>query len=261
MNYCPHCGAPNPAERCDRCGADLDPDTHPLAQDAVTQRAGAPYAPPPPRRGSGGLVAGAIVVLAVLLVALGVGVLRPDLIGLRGGSPFAVAGEAPPGSSAGSGSVVPTASDPATGSASGSATGSDSDPATDPAGGSTDAAVALRRQTDADRSALLAVEGSWVPQLSSKRPGTRDAGRTFDAAAILAEHEALRAAHPQARLLWSGDWASFSTGDYWVTVLADPSTSPAGANAWCDAQGFGADDCFAKLLSRTGGSSGTAVHR
>jgi hypothetical protein len=44
-------------------------------------------------------------------------------------------------------------------------------------------------------------------------------------------------------------------------VLATPSSSPGGANSWCDRQGFGADDCFAKRLARSGGSEGTAVHR
>ena len=100
-----------------------------------------------------------------------------------------------------------------------------------------------------------------MPQLSSKRPGTVASGRTYDAAAILAEHEQLRARHPQARLLWSGDWPVFGSDDYWVTVLATPSSSAGGANSWCDRQGFGADDCFAKWLARSGGSEGTAVHR
>ncbi len=240
------------AERCARCGAEVDPVTRPLALHPVAPRpapgwAGAPYGPAtPPRRPAGGLIGGAIAVLAVLLVALGLGLVRPDLIGLSGGSPFAVAGEAPPGSAAGTGPA---------------ATGSG--PVTPVAGGSSvaDPTSALRQQAAADRSAVLAVEGTWVPQLSSKRPGTVDRGRTYDAAAILAEHETLRAAHPQARLLWSGDWASFSADDYWVTVLADPASSAAGANAWCDTQGFGADDCFAKRLLRTGGSEGTSVHR
>ena len=46
--------------------------------------------------------------------------------------------------------------------------------------------------------------GSWVPQLSSKRPGVAD-GMTWDCEAIWAEHMRLRSAY-NAKLFWSGDW-------------------------------------------------------
>ncbi|WP_433782451.1 hypothetical protein ACQPX6_21480 [Actinomycetospora sp. CA-101289] len=197
---------------------------------------------PPPRRGASGLVVGAVALLVVLLVGLGVGLVRPELLGLSSGTPSLAEGEPAPGTDVGTTEVAP---------ASGDTTAA---PTTDPT-------TELHRLARSDDAALDAVTGAWVPQLSSKRPGLVDGGRTWDAAAILAEHEALRARYPQARLLWSGDWPVFTGGDYWVTVLASPSSSAATANGWCDRQGLGADDCFAKRLARSGGSEGTAVHR
>lgn len=197
--------------------------------------------PPPRRRGSNGWVVAGVAVLVVLLVGLGVGLVRPELVGLSARSPVAASGEAAPGTGAASpeirSPVAPAASAPV------------------------DPTAELRRLARSDATALAAVENAWVPQLSSQRPGTVVSGRTYDAAAILAEHEQLRARHPGARLLWSGDWPVFAGDDYWVTVLATPSSSAGGANSWCDRQGFGADDCFAKWLARSGGSEGTAVHR
>jgi hypothetical protein len=193
--------------------------------------------PPPRRRGPSGWMLAAVAVLVVLLVGLGVGLVRPELFGLSARSPFAASGEAAPGTGTTSPQVAPAASAPA------------------------DPSAELERLARSDAAALAAVENAWVPQLSSKRPGTVASGRTYDAAAILAEHEQLRARHPGARLLWTGDWPVFGSDDYWVTVLATPSSSAGGANSWCDRQGFGADDCFAKWLARSGGSEGTAVHR
>ena len=197
--------------------------------------------PPRRRRGPSGWTIAAVAVLVALLVGLGVGLVRPELFGLSARSPFAAAGEAAPGAGAApeirSSPVAPAASAPV------------------------DPSAELERLARSDAASLAAVENAWVPQLSSKRPGTVASGRTYDAAAILAEHEQLRARHPQARLLWSGDWPVFGSDDYWVTVLATPSSSAGGANSWCDRQGFGADDCFAKWLARSGGSEGTAVHR
>jgi hypothetical protein len=78
-------------------------------------------------------------------------------------------------------------------------------------------------------------------------------GTTYDAAAVLADHQRLRAAHPDALLLWSGSFTSFRGSDYWVTVVDRSFPTPAAANAWCDSVGFGADDCYAKSLSHTSG--------
>ena len=66
---------------------------------------------------------------------------------------------------------------------------------------------------------------------------------------------------PNVRLLWSGDWSVYRESDYWVAIYGQGFTTAAGANAWCDAQGFAADDCFAKRLSRTAGPAGTTEPR
>ena len=119
----------------------------------------------------------------------------------------------------------------------------------------------LRDQVDQDRSRVESTTGWWVPQLSSKKSGTVDGGVRYDDETILGHYRGLAAQYPGAALLYSGDWPVFKKGDYWVVVVAQPFATPAQANAWCDEQGFGADDCFAKSLSHSGGPTGTTVHR
>ncbi len=119
----------------------------------------------------------------------------------------------------------------------------------------------LRSEVDRDRSRVESVTGYWVPQLSSKRTGTVDGGIRYDDAMILDHYRGLAAQYPGTALLYSGDWPVFKGGDYWVVVVAQPFSSAAQANAWCDDQGFGADDCLAKSLSHSGGPAGTTVNR
>jgi hypothetical protein len=120
---------------------------------------------------------------------------------------------------------------------------------------------ALRAAVAASDASVESLAGMWVPQLSSKRNGTVDNGTTYDAASIYAHYQALAAAHPGALLLWSGDWSTYRESDYWVVISGQGFTTAAGANAWCDAQGFAADDCYAKRLSHTAGPSSAAVPR
>lgn len=119
----------------------------------------------------------------------------------------------------------------------------------------------LRAQVDQDRSRVESVTGMWVPQLSSKRPGTVADGTTYDDASILAHYRGLASQYPGAALLWSGDWPVFKGSDYWVVIVAQPFSTAEQANAWCDAQGFGRDDCLAKTLSHSGSPAGTTVNR
>jgi hypothetical protein len=119
----------------------------------------------------------------------------------------------------------------------------------------------LRSEVDRDRDRVESVTGYWVPQLSSKRDGTVDGGIRYDDATILDHYRGLAAQYPGAALLYSGDWPVFKGDDYWVVVVAQPFSSAAQANAWCDDQGFGADDCLAKSLSHSGGPAGTTVNR
>ena len=62
----------------------------------------------------------------------------------------------------------------------------------------------------------------WVPQLSSKRPGTVDPetpGVVWHNQLTLQEHLRLRQQY-NAKFIWSGDWpsANFAAPEYWVTV-------------------------------------------
>ena len=111
--------------------------------------------------------------------------------------------------------------------------------------------AALRRLAAADADDVAAdLVGSWVPQLSSKKDGTHDRidARTYDYTAIYDEHLQLRLAHPDVRLLWSGDYGSFRNGDYWVTVAGVPTDEPGSSLDWCRDSGREPSHCFAKLL-------------
>lgn len=117
----------------------------------------------------------------------------------------------------------------------------------------------LQRIASDDRPFVSAeLADRWVPQLSSKRPGVVDNGQVWDNAMTLQEHLQLRQRYPGARLLWSGDWSTFSAPDFWVTIAGIPFGNPAGALAWCRNQGFDRDHCIAKIVSTThpvGGST------
>ncbi|HET6732672.1 hypothetical protein [Mycobacterium sp.] len=91
----------------------------------------------------------------------------------------------------------------------------------------------------------------WVPQLSSKRPGLVAEGQTWTNAMTLAEHEQLRQTYPGVRLLWSGDWSTFSESNFWVTIVGTGFPTADGALAWCTSSGFDRDHCYAKLISTT----------
>ena len=125
----------------------------------------------------------------------------------------------------------------------------------------TEAPGQLQALAGSDSATVEGLVGSWVPQLSSKRPGLVADGQTWDAASILAEDQALRAAHPDVRLLWSGDFANYRGHDFWVSVVGDPMPTAAAANTWCDAQGFDADHCYAVRLTHSGGPAGNSVMR
>lgn len=123
------------------------------------------------------------------------------------------------------------------------------------------AASLLQDQRETDRSALAGAVGSWLPQVSSKREGTTVDGVSWTAARIWQEFERTRQQHPDTRLAWSDDWSSFRQGGYWVTVIDERYSSAAQANAWCDAQGYATDQCYAKRLTTTGGFAGNTVPR
>lgn len=110
----------------------------------------------------------------------------------------------------------------------------------------------LRAIAASDKPMVLAtLANTWVPQLSSKRLGLVAEGRTWTHSAILVEHQRLRQAYPGARLLWSGDWSTFSHSNFWVTVAGPTFPTAEGALAWCRSNDFDRDHCFAKLISTT----------
>lgn len=121
-----------------------------------------------------------------------------------------------------------------------------------------DPAEALDQVAAADRAeAVDSLEGAWVTQLSSKRVGLKAEGKTWTAQDILDEHQALRGMYPDARLVWSGDFASFKEKDFWVTIIGLGHHTPEAALDWCVENGLGPDHCYAKQLNTTGGHEGT----
>jgi serine/threonine-protein kinase len=119
----------------------------------------------------------------------------------------------------------------------------------------------LREQAAADREAVARLVGRWVPQISSKAPGMVIGGVTVDEARILAEFRANQAKFPDAALVRSGDYRSFTRRGLWVTVVARAFADADAANEWCERQGFDTDDCFAKRLTNSGTPRGNTVLR
>lgn len=121
----------------------------------------------------------------------------------------------------------------------------------------------LRSQADADSATVSGpLDGTWVPQLSSKKPGLVLDGTTWDAGAVWEHYLRLKATFPNAILLYSDDWSVFDAGGHWwVVAVAEPFATAEEANAWCDAHGLSKDDCFAKYLKVGGSSEGTTVLR
>ncbi|MDX1874510.1 hypothetical protein SBI67_20515 [Mycolicibacterium sp. 120266] len=106
------------------------------------------------------------------------------------------------------------------------------------------------------------IANRWVPQVSSKRAGLEIKGRELTNADVLTDHLAYRQRYGEARLVYSGQWSTFSGPDWWVTVVGPSWYFPADANRWCDSEGFGVDDCFAKFVSSMfGAEEGTTVYR
>ena len=121
----------------------------------------------------------------------------------------------------------------------------------------------LKWQVDHDRPSVTKdLTGKWVAQLSSKKPGMTADGMTWDNRTTLQEFLKLRQKYPSAKLLYSENWPVFDAGgEYWVTIAGTPYSTAAEANAWCDAQGFDAEHCFAKYIDTKGPSEGTTVNR
>jgi hypothetical protein len=134
----------------------------------------------------------------------------------------------------------------------------------DPAHGSADgtAANALKELSGADyRPVKSGLENRWVPQISSKKVGLYTDGITYTNVDILRDHLTLRQRYEGVRLVSSEDWTTFNGSNWWITVVARPSSDAASANRWCDAHGIDPFNCFAKMISSTLGPDGTTVFR
>lgn len=122
---------------------------------------------------------------------------------------------------------------------------------------------ALQRLADVDRDSVQELEGSWVPQLSAKKNGTFDRidQHTYNYTDIYAETLRLRIDYPDARLVWSGDYGSFTYPDYWVTINATPYGAPKPVLNWCAQEGFPKSHCYAKRLLTNGPVEGSTRSR
>ncbi|MBB5166485.1 hypothetical protein [Mycobacterium sp. AZCC_0083] len=119
----------------------------------------------------------------------------------------------------------------------------------------------LRQLAAGDRPFVSAqLADRWMPQLSSKQPGTIDNGFTWDDTLTLYEHQRLRDRYG-AKLVWSGDWASFDVKDAWVTIAPTTFTNADGALGWCYQNGFPMNYCAAKLVSATHPPAGAFAHQ
>ncbi len=119
----------------------------------------------------------------------------------------------------------------------------------------------LRRLLREDRPAVEALADQWVPQLSAKRPGLVANGITYNYVEILRDFRTIHARYPDALLLFSGEYSSFKYGNFWITVVPLPQFDGESANAWCDSEGIGPDDCYAKMISHTVGYDGATLLR
>lgn len=164
---------------------------------------------------------------------------------------------ATPGGSGGSGSLADGATTPPV-----QVTKTIADPTTETTSATpADSRSLLQRQVDQDRPEVDQLIGSWLPQLSAKKPGMVANGITYDYDAIWADFVNNRQQHPEALLLWSGDYASFKYPDFWITVEPRQFGDGTSANAWCDSYGINKDDCYAKRLMHTGGYAGNTLLR
>jgi hypothetical protein len=104
---------------------------------------------------------------------------------------------------------------------------------------------------EASRSAAEAVTGNWIPQL----------GSYTDSPSAMHRFDDVVAAYPDAIMIWSGDYSSFASGNYYVIMLPRTFSSASAVNSWLDSQGIEANLGFAKFLSHSAGSDGSTVER
>lgn len=231
--------------------------------------AGAASAPAPAPADGGGsgrtvaiAVACTVAVIAVLAV-LAVVALKPFDDSNSDNATGDPAGEITDDPSVGSDSVDTTVADPVETSVSQAPTTTLPPPTTaapttaPPVDPQATALAALQQTQRADAGEVDGVLDYWIPQISSKRPGLEADGIVYQNDTILRNHENLvdRFGAERVALIWSGDFSTFESRDFWVTVVLRPSTDPQDALSWCVNNGLDAKNCNAKKLSHTQGTS------
>lgn len=101
-------------------------------------------------------------------------------------------------------------------------------------------------------SVVDSVEGYWVPQLGAMRIGSGSSTDEWTEEDVLVAFEGYRARYPDAAMLWSGDWAVYTEPYWYVVIVASPAADPDTVLRWCRDEGFDANSCLAKKLSRDG---------
>jgi serine/threonine-protein kinase len=123
-----------------------------------------------------------------------------------------------------------------------------------------DSSVNLAYQARADQALADSLVEYWLPQISTKAAGMIVDGVRYDDARILSEFRTAQRNYG-AFLVRTSDFSTFEKSGYWVVLVPNASSTPDSANAWCDANGFSRDDCFAKRLSHTRTPPGNTVGR
>lgn len=128
-------------------------------------------------------------------------------------------------------------------------------------GDPTSALRALQNAASADKPRADALVGTWVPQVSSKRDGLEADGIRYDHLTIWENYEQWKRRFPDALLLRSDTYASYSLKGFWVVVIDSGSAGKDVALAWCDSEGLPADDCIAKRIAHDGDSRRNTAYR
>lgn len=84
-------------------------------------------------------------------------------------------------------------------------------------------------------------------QLSSKQLNMQAEGKTWSYQDIYQQYLDLQQQWPNALMLWSGDWPTYTktdTSDYYVIISGESFGSVQGGWDWCTSEGFGPDDCL-----------------
>ncbi|MBW3088283.1 zinc ribbon domain-containing protein [Bifidobacterium sp. 82T24] len=105
---------------------------------------------------------------------------------------------------------------------------------------------ALEWQIKHDKPEAQRFYSTYTTQLSSKLKGVHVEGKTWTYRDILAQYISLKDKHPNTLLIWSGDWPTYdaNTTKYYVILSGEGFGTVDAAQSWCDANGYGEEDCL-----------------